>query len=287
MDCRQARDWLLQADDPLHGPPEATSHLAGCADCRLLANDLVRLEANWRAIPAPATVEVSRERFLDRLARPRTLPAPERRLAGSPRRWAVAALLLIGLGAASWFLFPTPQAAAAPAVIDQLIDWNLDLAEAPTPADRSRLFARQDSLKAAVVRTRLSPADQELAHMLLDNGAFLSENDDPVAEAERLSSVADHLVERLQTAADKKDQPTLKRLVHMQQRVALRGVNPKLAQAQQAGAKNPAAKARVDKILKRDEKRVETLADLLDKNPDMPREELLDVIKQQRKKPKQ
>jgi hypothetical protein len=91
-------------------------------------------------------------------------------------------------------------------VIEQLVDWNLELTEAATPADRDRIFAdKHEKLKVRIGQAKLSDTDRELAENLLTNGVWLVKNDDPVEELNRFHRVADRLLEKMQHAADKAD----------------------------------------------------------------------------------
>ena len=93
MDCQDAQDRLLQAEDlSPEGLPsgELAAHLADCAACRQLLIDLVHLEEAWRAIPLPAGSERARRRSSS----------------GSPGQWpgssrAAAAPALAGTDAVS------------------------------------------------------------------------------------------------------------------------------------------------------------------------------------------
>ena len=54
MDCRSARDWLLQAEDPCRlddGPEGLAGHVVNCSVCRRQAHVLGRLEATG-VVPA-------------------------------------------------------------------------------------------------------------------------------------------------------------------------------------------------------------------------------------------
>src|SRR5437588_468549 len=51
MDCRDAREQLLEAEDPSELAPELAGHVAACDACRQLAGEVARLEQAWRAIP--------------------------------------------------------------------------------------------------------------------------------------------------------------------------------------------------------------------------------------------
>jgi hypothetical protein len=284
MDCPQTRDWLLQADDPRPercDQPEVAEHLAGCSACQSLAAELLQLQAAWRAIPLPESADAARQAFLDRLP-PQTLPMvrPPRRVWKLPR-WIAAAAVLLGVGLAVWMLAPTPEANAAPSVVERLVDWNLELAQA-SPEQRPTIFARVSALKAEAVQVSMPDADRELANLLLDNGTWLASNDDPIAAAERFSAVADKLVEHVQTASERKEHHLANRYAKLQNLVAENGVANSLQKAEARGAVNFEHQRRLEKIILRDEKRMKQLVELLESNPNLSRKEIrkaLDIQK--------
>jgi hypothetical protein len=285
MDCTQTRDWLLQAEDPRPercSSPEAAEHLLGCAACRSFAAELVQLEQNWRAIPLPGAAEALRDNFLKNLPTPAVVAKPQaagRKLADRLVRWAVAALVVLGVGLAVWTLSPTNRAVASPVLIEKLVDWNLELAQAETPAERAQIYTKQEAaFKKAVEKSKLSAEERELADLLLDNSTFLATNDDPMAEAERLSTVSDKLVEQLQSAAAGKDQAAVDRYAKLQGKVNKRGLNARLAKLQESPALDFEHERQLEKIVLRDSKRMNLLADLLERNPDMSRKEIREAL---------
>jgi len=147
MDCRDARERLLESDDPSDGgtlAPELADHVATCDACRQLAGELTRLEQAWRAIPVPDDSERARAAFLERLSSPAALVVPRartRRPTHAPARWLVAASVLIALGIGGSLLVSMPRAHASSDVVERLVHWNLDLSQAPSPAERSRIYA--------------------------------------------------------------------------------------------------------------------------------------------------
>ncbi|MBL8797920.1 MAG: hypothetical protein JNM56_28740 [Planctomycetia bacterium] len=270
MDCQRAREALLTADD-LRSPAAALrDHLERCAACRLLSQQLARLEQDWRDLPTPASADASRLAFLDRL--PGSLPAPVRRPAALVVRWLVAALLLLAVGSAAWLL-STPRAVAGPPFIERLVDWNLELAEAGSLAERQRLYASQQAaFQAAAVS--LPAEDRELASLLLENGSRLAAHDDPIAEAERFSAVADKLVEKLHQAALGKDEKAIDRYARLQTQVAQRGVGDRLAKIEEAGVLNFESERRLEKVILRDAKRRKQLIEMLEREPELKRKEI-------------
>lgn len=283
MDCQQTRDWLLEGDEPR--PEAVADHLTGCVACQSFAADAAQLHDAWRSIPLPANVDTSRQQFLDRLARP-TLPLarPASRFRALPR-WVAAAVLLLGIGLSAWLLGPTPEAHAQPPVIERLVDWNLEMAKAPA-AERGPLAARQSEFRDEVSRTDLPPADRELADMLLANGTWLAANDNPVEAAERFGTVADKMVEQMQSASDRKDTPTVNRYARLQTQVVEHGVTGNLKKAEESGALNFENPGRLEKMILRDEQRKADLVALLEKNPNLSRKDIRKALDVHPKHPK-
>jgi hypothetical protein len=289
MNCSQAKELLLRADDPRPescASPELAEHLSDCVACRSVAQEIAHLEEAWRSQLLPAEADRARLAFLarpPRVARP-AAPRPQR-----PQlpRWLAAAVLLCSIGIAGWFLFSASEAHAAPALIEQLVDWNVELAQAP-PAERQRLYdAQQPALADAVRQASLVDRDRELAGLLLENGTWLTQNDDPVATAERFSAVADKLVDHLQTASDRKDTRLANRYAKLQAKVLQRGISDNLQKAEESGTLNfDKNKKKLEKLVLRDKDRMNKLLDLLDKNPDISRKELREALDIPPKHPK-
>jgi hypothetical protein len=284
MNCQQARDWLLQAEDPRHCTnPAVTEHLAQCAACRAQVQQILQLEQSWRELPVPVESEPARKAFLKRLPQ-QTVPMPRPRSvrpSRPPVRWALAALVLLGIGAAIWSLLPS-EAVASPALIEKLVDLNIKLAEVSSLDERARLFSGQEQeLKQALGRSKLGDDERQLAGLLLDTGSWLATHDDPVSKAEHFSVVADKLVERLKSAADRKDQKGVDRYARLQTLVAERGVSASLSRAEETGALDFDNQRRLEKVILRDSKRMKTLLDLLEKDSDLSRKEIrqaLDIV---------
>jgi hypothetical protein len=289
MDCPQVRNWLLQAEDPRPErcpSAELTHHLRTCAACDELAWQLLQLEQSWREIPIPDSVERARAEFLEQFPAHSATPIPTTvplRRRWAPPSWAVAAVLLlaVGLGTA---LLSTPRATASAEVVDRLIDWNLDLAQAPSPTERSRIYTEQvDAMRGALRRAKLPGSEQELAEKLLENGSWLAENNDPTAEADRFNDVADKLLERLDAARARGTTKELRRLARSYGRVAKYGIDAKLAKAQASGALNFERKRKLERVILRDAKRRQALEALLERTPEATRKEIKKALKLPRK----
>lgn len=123
-------------------------------------------------------------------APPRAAP---RRLA--PPRTAVALAACLLLAAGLWLAGPAaPRSDASADLVDRLADWNLAIAAAPTPDDRRTSYAeRADSFRAELARAPLPPDDRELAAALLDGARALSEQSNPLDQAEQLDRLAERM----------------------------------------------------------------------------------------------
>jgi hypothetical protein len=271
MDCKRAQDWLLQAEDPRAEccPADVADHVRRCPACGRLGARLARLEEAWRQQPLPAGAEPARAAFLKRLpVRPQSLTPWRHRLPRlTPPRWAVAALVFLTLGLSAWLLWPSPEVQASADVVEQLIDWDLQLSEAPTPAERTRIYARQaEALKEGLLQAEMQPEERDLAEKLLNTGSWLVEHDDPLDEADRFDEVADWLVQRMQSAQARGDGMALCRFARHYRRVAERGIVANLDRMEE-GAVDGERQNKLDRLAQRDDGRAEALEGMLTHAP--------------------
>jgi len=121
-------------------------------------------------------------------------------------------------------------------VVDRLVDMNLDLADASTPAERNEIFAEQSApLTATLEQDHLAPRKKNWPASCWRTAKWLSSNTDPFDEAERLVNVAGLLFDQLQEAAPAGDAKVLARLTRRYGLVAARLDN---ARAKLADVKN-------------------------------------------------
>jgi len=273
MDCTRIQEWLLQSDLSETGsmPADVAGHLAGCADCRGLAERLRRLETAARTMPEPAGAEAAKKAFLGRLASAAARPAAGRTLTRRVLRWsaAAAAAILLATAVGLWLFSPSgTQTAEASTALDQLVDWNLDLADAASPGDRTRLYAANvDKMKRLAGEGRLSADDRDLAGALLVNGERLSHGSDPVADAEGFTEVAAAIVQHMGKAAKRGDTRGLKGLAGHYSRILLHGINARIEKLDAAGA-TPDRNPKLDRLIRRHAELREQLAALLKTTPD-------------------
>jgi hypothetical protein len=270
MNCREAQDWLLQAEQPRQpdaSPPAVADHLRTCPDCRRLVARVERLEADWRALPLPPGAERARQRFLDRrAARPpaRGQPAARR---GRLARWAAAILFLLTLGLGTWAL-TRPRPGQAPDLVDRLIGLNLELSEAPSPDERERIFSdRAGPLRADLDRARLPDEERQLAEYLLETGAALAHQADPLEDAARFDALADRLLQRLRSASAQEEGRDLGRCARQYEQVLERGVDANLERAKAGKKLGPRQKQKIKGLLQRDAERAAALDGMLEAGP--------------------
>jgi hypothetical protein len=242
------------ADDVSRPTAEVSAHLAGCAACQKLVADLTAVESAVRAVPTSEIAIASRDAFLTRIA-----PTPRPRRRRGYRRMAaafavLAASLVIGIGLSAW-LPQRPKdngqrqqavAHAKPVVVEELIEWNLELTEAEIPTERQQLVReRLPQLQAKIQSSNLSTEDRAFAEQLLVHAQRMSEAADPVEEAEAFHGLADTLLVRLDTMVDDPDRSEFYAKLYSQ--VRDRGIDANLHRAERLVHKTD-KQARVDKL---------------------------------------
>jgi hypothetical protein len=277
MDCRTAREILMfdapgSTGEPL--PVEVADHLTRCPECAMLRGDLARLDESWRAIPLPPGVETAREDFLRRFretAGPRKLARRRRTLP----RWAIAATVLLAIGVgAGLFMRPRPVAASSD-VVDRLVDWNLSLAHAPSAVERERIYASHASLFAdEVEKASLPDDDRDLVRSLLEEAPGLVREPDPLVEADRFDELADKLLARMNRAARGGDTPRFDHSAALYRRVAELGIESKLEVLESSVSLDFDKQRRLERLVLRDEGRMNKLVELLERVPDSSRKQI-------------
>ena len=289
MNCVPCRDWLLEADEPATleaAPAVIAAHIHGCDACQELMCDLVQLDEAWRGLPLPAEAETSREAFIENLNRPATPHRPAVRPGrwSSARRWAGAAALFMIVGAGLLFFWPS-QPVAASDLLDQLIDWNLDLSEAESAADRQRIYHEKDgSLKKALGHANLKGPDRELAENLLRNGAWMVDHEDPLEELDRYEQVADQILNRVYDAGP--DAGRSSRFARQFRKIHERGIEKNLHRIKPDKMLDPEHKVKWNKFLRQDADRVEKIEQVMETAPDVSKKELRQTLELKHKRPK-
>jgi hypothetical protein len=294
MSCSHAKEWILQAALPEElaaAPPDVAAHVRECGQCQRLIQKLNRMERSWRDEPLPESAETARELFLSRQA-----VEPSRPVAAGPRRlvlarWAVVASVMLCVGLSVFFMSSPQTARADSDVIERLVDWNLELSESTTPADRERLYSeRIESLKSDLAKTKLSDEDRSFAESLLENGRFLTSSTEPLEEAERFNVLADQIVDRVNIAATRSDAVAAKKNANQYSRIAATGIDAKLerelAKAAKIAKADEAFKQRMEKLEAREMNRLKKLEAIHKNAPDPARKEVRKMLDQTQPKPK-
>jgi len=204
---------------------------------------------------------------------------------GRPRGWfqrrglaAASVLLVVGLG--SLLLFRSHEAQAAPDVVEHLIDWSLDLAQAPSRDERTRIYTGQvEDIKATLAKTQLQPEDRELAETVLATSSWLIEHDDPMTQADRFGDIADKVVARLDAATAAHDEQRIVTLANAYGRLTDLGVDANLQQAVASGAAGVDHQQKLERVLRCRVNRAKRLADILERNPEPARRAIHHAMK--------
>jgi hypothetical protein len=197
---------------------------------------------------------------------------PARGFRWRSRRTYAAVLAVIAASLAGVFFLHTSQSQANPELVASLIDWNLDVAQAATPKERTRLYDEKAAdLKATVAKTNLPREDRELAQTLLETSSWLTRNDDPLAVADRFNDIADKLVVRIDAATTAKNELQVVLLADTYSRVAEVGVEANLEKASASGALVGDQKQRWEHTTSRGTSRTKKLVEIIDRNPEASR----------------
>lgn len=180
MRCQTVRNELLRLDLPMEVPPTLHHHLGRCTECRSWLQGLQRLDQVLPHLPAPEPKANCKALFLQRLRAGQTVVLRSEPLAGSsggPRRsWrnyygygaVVAALLVLGVGLASWFGSSSrnasttePSALPEDPFLARVVEFNIQLAVADTPTRRMDALTRlADELRQETVQlARIAPGE--------------------------------------------------------------------------------------------------------------------------------
>ena len=306
MNCQEVESLLLQSEmnqapDGVFvrfagdAAREVADHLASCAACNQLARKLRRLEKVVRSLPEPIGMLESKNVFVENLQGmvpevepiPVSMPifanSPTRPLPSRKRRvvyksnifWRIAdsritaaALVLLVIGGSVWtYLAREEQVLASAQALNNLVEWNLKLAEHNTTLERQRLYAaRAEAERQLAMRAHLNADDRRQADTLIRNGEFLSTNEDPLAEADHFSQMADVLITKMASVATKAPE-TLARFSDTYLRVVDEGIHKNLDRAEAAGTDTAATQKQFATIDRRDSMLQMKVEALLDLNP--------------------
>ncbi len=199
-------------------------------------------------------------------------------------RWAAAAVLLLALGLGSLMLLPVAPVNASPDLVERLVDWNLELAQAADPAERARIHGeRATALADALKEARLPDEDRQLAERLLESGSQLARLDDPLDEADHLNDMTDVLVLHLEQATKKGNNAKVNQLARQFNRVNEKGLTPRVQKVAAAGT---AQAERLQRLAEREARRAKQLEKMLEKAPKGAHKELKKAVDGTRKQPR-
>jgi hypothetical protein len=281
MDCPKAQEWLLQSDLAEAAPADVAAHLAACQACRQMAERLRRLEQSVRDLPPAAGEEAARKAFLKNLRFKAASPT-RRRAAGPSRRrllaWVAAAAAVVMLACGLTMFLPGsggPQTAEAATVLDDLVDWNIELADTDSLADRQQLYAAHaGELEQMARECTFSPDAHELADCLLRASASLARQNDPLQEAAVFTDVAAALVHHIRTATAQSDARSVQHLSHCYGRVAQCGINASVGKIKPGACATAECDRQLQKIQHRHTELRDQLKALLAKSPEASSQEI-------------
>jgi hypothetical protein len=295
--CEEVQTLLLQSDliqapdgvfvrfsgDAALKPEHVAEHVNQCAACCQLARKLRRLEKAVRSLPLPPDSSHAKTQFVNDLEtivpgfefmhagpRPRARGYKAHilwRIADS--RLTAAAILLLVIGGSVWsYHLRQQKALAAAQAFQNLVEWNLKLAENQSPVERHKLFAASaEDVRQRTVHAPFNAADRKQADALIQNGAFLADNQDPLAEADHFSDVAELLITKMDAESSASSE-AMEKLSRTYLSVVDKGIHKNLDRAEVAGVQTPATQHQIEKLGQRNMMLQSKVEALLDKTPD-------------------
>jgi hypothetical protein len=263
MTCQEIQDAVLMAQDVSKETAEGTElgrHIAGCAACAAFVERLVRVETAVASLPMPPGSDEGKRATLTQIKWVASHPRGRFFLRPSFLS-AAAAILVFGIGIGIYLAQP-PKASA---VVDQLVEWDLELADAPGPQQREAIYRNGASAwESQIKNASLTTEDRQYASALLEQGKWLSTNPDPVDQADRFSDLAELIVDRMNAAAAANDARAVQRLGGHYRRIVQRGIGEKLDRMGANASISTEGRAKLAKIAKRaadHERRLQILAE--------------------------
>jgi hypothetical protein len=296
MNCEEVQSLLLQSDliqapdgvfvrfagDAALSPEHVAEHVNQCAACSQLARKLRRLEKAVRSLPQPPDSSEAKTQFVNELET--IVPGFEFMQNGrAPRargykahilwriadsRLTAAAILLLVIGGSVWSYHARQlKAIAAAQAFQNLVEWNLKLTENQSPVARHKMYAESaEDVRERTVRAPFTAADRKQADVLIKNGAFLADNQDPLAEADHFSDVAELLITKMDAESNSSSQ-AMDKLSQTYLSVVDKGIHKNLDRAEVAGVQTPAARKQIEKLGQRNMMLQMKVEALLDKDP--------------------
>ena len=243
-------------------------------------------------VPVPTMVEPVLSASLESLPhpirrrKPRMRPNILWRIVDS--RLTAAALVMLVIGGSIYaYKWRERQVLASAQTIEVIVEWNLKLVQADTPAERRKVYeASAGLLDQYVVSAPLTSDDRKRAGELIEKGAFLKDNEDPLAEADHFSGVADLLVKKMDLTADASPE-TMDKLSHTYLSVVDNGIEKNLDRAQAAAKDNPAGQNKIARIDQRNALLMDRVEALVEKHPTSSPPQLQRALAHQRQKSQQ
>lgn len=264
MTCQEIQDAILMTEDVAKETAPDTElgrHIAGCAVCAAFAERLARVEHAAASLPVPPGSDEGKRATLTQVKW--VAAHPRRRFFLRPSFLsAAAAILIFGIGLGIYLAQP-PKASA---VVDQLVEWDLELADAQGPQQREQIYRTRAPAEweMQIQNASLTTEDRQYASALLEHGKWLSTNPDPVDQAERFSDLAELIVNRMNSAAARNDARAVQRLGGNYRRIVQRGIGEKLDRMGANASISTEGKAKLAKIARRaadHERRLQMLAE--------------------------
>ena len=215
MRCETTRTELSRCENA--SDPRIAGHLAECSACTAFAKRLQSLESRVRAFPTPRAASVSRDRFIEQLngvKRPTDKKPRRDRVPGYA--WVIAASFLILV---SFITFLTTNqhsnkpVVAQTRVIDDVVEFNLALAETENPSDRRTMVNQRGPALRRAANT-LAGDERGAALKLLDSADALAVSNHPLDDAENIHDLADTLSVLL-SASTSESEPRLEAMAKL------------------------------------------------------------------------
>jgi hypothetical protein len=179
------------------------------------------------------------------------------------------------LGTGTWLVVSEREARAADGLVDQLVDWNLDLTLAQSESERNRVYARQaERFRSALSTASLPEEQRSLAQELLENGSWLVTHQDPAAEADRFGSLSEELLQLAQSAGARGNARRMNKLLRQYNRVLESGIDLNVQRAEASNALDGKRRAKLDRLALRDADHLQQLASLWEAAPGAARKEI-------------
>ena len=164
-----------------------------------------------------------------------------------------------------------------PDVIDELIDWNLELSGISLD-QRLRVYSeRHDEFQKALAKAKLDDPERELAEYLLANGSWLAINVDPIGALDLFNGVADKLL-ALVKSNSVSDAFTADRFVRQFCKVNERGIEPFTERVKAIADTDAEQRQLIDRALEHGKDRVKQIENILEGLPELTKRELRVVM---------